>query len=94
MKQTIIHACRTNRGCIAISYRFRQKDDNLIPLSDGHFLIVHPDYLVKTEQELLPTHMYEVDLLGRCYRTYYVGDGIFDVYGEISAENKNLLVLS
>ncbi len=26
------------------------KDDNLIPLSDGHFLIVHPDYLVKTEQ--------------------------------------------
>ena len=70
------------------------KDDNLIPLSDGHFLIVHPDYLVKTEQGLLPTHIYEVDLLGRCYRTYYVGDGIFDVYGEISAENKNLLVLS
>ena len=33
-------------------------------------------------------------MLGRCYRTYYVGDGIFDVYGEISAENKNLLVLS
>jgi len=64
------------------------KDDNLIPLSDGHFLIVHPDYLVKTEQGLLPTHIYEVDLLGRCYRTYYVGDGIFDVYGEISAENK------
>ena len=38
------------------------KDDNLIPLSDGHFLIVHPDYLVKTEQGLLPTHIYEVDL--------------------------------
>ena len=64
------------------------KDDNLIPLSDGHFLIVHPDYLVKTEQGLLPTHIYEVDLLGRCYRTYYVGDGIFDVYGEISAERE------
>ena len=49
---------------------------------------------VQTEQGLLPTHASEVDLLGRCYRTYYVGDGIFDVYGEISAENKNLLVLS
>lgn len=70
------------------------KDNHVIPLSDGHFLIVHNDYLVKTTQGLLPTHLYEVDLLGRCYRTYYIGDGIFEVYGEISEANQNLLVLS
>ena len=68
------------------------KDDNLIPLSDGHFLIVHPDYLVKTEQGFTNTHMRWICLADVTAPTMWVM--AFLTYGEISAENKNLLVLS
>lgn len=78
------------RYCLAIpSY-----DSHMIPLSDGHFLLIHDKLRTRTDSRPLPTHLQEIDLLGRCYRTCYVGDGILNAYGEVSETNHNFLVLS
>ena len=78
----------TVRYCLAIP----ACDGKIIPLSDGHFLLVHDKLRTRTESKPLPTHLHEIDLLGRCYRTCYVGDGILHAYGEVSDENHNFLV--
>lgn len=69
-------------------------DSHMIPLSDGHFLLIHDKLRTRTGSKPLPTHLHEIDLLGRCYRTCYVGDGILNAYGEVSESNHNYLVLS
>lgn len=82
------------RGTIRYFLAIPSCDAKMIPLSEGHFLLVNDKIRTRTEQKPLPTHLYEVDLLGRCYQTYYVGNGIYNAYGEISPENPNLLVLA
>lgn len=78
------------RYCLAIP----ACDGKMIPLSDGHFILVHDRLRTRTESKPLPTHLHEMDLLGRCYRTCYVGDGILNAYGEVSGDNHNFFVLS
>lgn len=80
----------TVRYCLAIP----SCDANMIPLTDGHFLLIHDKLRTRTDSKPLPTHLHEIDLLGRCYRTCYVGDGILNTYGEVSETNHNFLVLS
>lgn len=85
---------RDERGTIRYFLAIPSCDAKMIPLSEGHFLLVNDKIRTRTGQKPLPTHLYEVDLLGRCYRTYYVGNGIYDAFGEISPDNPNLLVLA
>ncbi len=69
-------------------------EGHIIPLPEGHFLLIQDKLRTRTDTAPLPTHLLELDLLGRCYRTCYVGNGILDAYGEVSGDNHNLLVLS
>lgn len=85
---------RDEQGTIRYFLAIPSCDAKVIPLSDEHFLLVNDKIRTRTGQKPLPTHLYEVDLLGRCYRTYYVGNGIYEAYGELSPEQHNLLVLA
>lgn len=85
---------RDEQGTVRYFLAIPSCDARVIPLSGGHFLVVNDKIRTRTGQKPLPTHLYEVDLLGRCYRTYYVGNGIYEAYGEISPEQQNLLVLT
>lgn len=85
---------RDRRGDVRYCLSIPSCDAHLIPLSDGHFLLIHDKIRTRTDGRPLPTHLHEVDLLGRCYRTCYVGDGILNAYGEVSESNHNFLVLS
>lgn len=85
---------RDRNGIIRYCLSIPSCDGHLIPLSDGHFLLIHDKIRTRTDSRPLPTHLHEIDLLGRCYRTCYVGDGILNAYGEVSETNHNFLVLS
>lgn len=65
----------------------------LYPLPNQHFLLLNDKMRMRTGAEPLPTHIHEIDLLGRNYRTCYVGNGIQEII-ETSDEQGNLLVLT
>lgn len=50
--------------------------NDVTPYGDHHFLIRDCRICTPAETAPLPTHLYEVDVLGRVYRTCYVGCGI------------------
>lgn len=50
--------------------------DDVIPYGDHHFLVRDCHICTPAETAPLPTHLYETDVLGRVYRTCYVGCGI------------------
>lgn len=62
-------------------------EEGMIPLNNQQFLFVDGSIRTYTGKEPLPTHLYEMDLLGRVYRTYYVGSGICHIYGELPEGN-------
>jgi len=61
--------------------------EDIIAVGNDQFLFVDGSIRTYTGSEPLPTHLYEMDLLGRVYRTYYVGSGICHVYGELPEGN-------
>lgn len=67
-------------------------DGKLYPLSDKHFLLVDDKMRTRTGAKPMPTHIHEIDLLGRNYRTCYVGTGIQQIY-EAGDESGNLLAV-
>ena len=69
-------------GNIRYSLSVAASDAKIIPISHGHFLLADAAVRTRTGQLPLPTHLHEFDLLGRFYRTYYVGSGITDIAGE------------
>lgn len=68
------------------------RNGELYPLSDSHFLLINDKMRTRTGSEPLPTHIHEIDLLGRNYRTCFVGNGILDIYATAD-EQGNLLVV-
>lgn len=50
--------------------------DDVIPYGDNHFLVRDCHICTPAETAPLPTHLYETDVLGRVYRTCYVGCGV------------------
>lgn len=73
---------RDSAGEIRYFLTLPSHDAGLIPLSGNRFLTADADIRTRTGKQPLPTHLYELDLLGRVYRTFYVGSGICQVYGE------------
>ncbi len=65
----------------------------IYPLPNGHFLLVNDKMRTRTGAEPLPTHIHEVDLLGRTYQTCYVGSGIEHVYNACDEENHLLVTI-
>lgn len=50
--------------------------DDIVPYGDHHFLVRDCHICTPAEAAPLPTHLYETDVIGRVYRTCYVGCGI------------------
>ncbi|MCH5251614.1 MAG: aryl-sulfate sulfotransferase [Lachnospiraceae bacterium] len=76
---------RDDEGNIRYYLNVPAGDIGIVPISDQRFLLADAAIRTRTGQMPLPTHLYEFDLLGRFYRTYYVGNGIADIVGEKEA---------
>lgn len=68
------------------------QDRNLYPLASHRFIVVNDHLRTRTGNEPLPTHVHEIDLLGRTYQTTYIGSGIQKIY-EPADEQGNLLAV-
>jgi hypothetical protein len=66
------------------------KPKDILALSNRHFLLKSNRIGIPTEDGLMSTHLYEADLLGRVYRTCYVGSGIAMLLAE--TEDKHLVL--
>lgn len=67
-------------------------DAGLTAISDDRFLMADARVRTRTGRFPLPTHLYEFDLLGRFYHTYYIGSGIDEIYGEREASGNFCIV--
>ena len=54
----------------------------ILSLANNRFLVPDHEICTPTNEIPLSTHLYEVDLLGRVFRTYYIGTGIKSILGE------------
>jgi hypothetical protein len=61
--------------------------EDILPLANNRFLFKNNSMGTPTESKPLATHLYEADLFGRIYRTYYVGNGVASVDGETPEGN-------
>lgn len=68
-------------------------DNQVLPLANGRILVLDNRVCTPANPAPLPTHLHELDLLGRVFRTCYVGGGVLDILGE-SAETGNLYLLT
>lgn len=80
------------RGNIRYILTIPTQNEQLYPLPNGHFLLINDKMRTRTGAEPLPTHIHEIDLLGRNYRTCYVGNGIQQVYNTSDADKHLLLI--
>lgn len=83
---------RDKNGNVRYMLTIPTQDNKLYPLPNHHYLIVNEKKRIRTGSEPLPTHVHEIDLLGRTYRTCFVGNGVQAIY-EASDEQGNLLVV-
>lgn len=65
----------------------------LIAISNDRYLLAEKEIATPTFREPQSTHLHELNLLGRFYRTYYIASGIHDSFCE-KEPGGNLLVLS
>lgn len=83
---------RDKNGNVRYMLTIPTQNNKLYPLPNQHYLLVNEKKRTRTGAEPLPTHVHEIDLLGRTYRTCFVGNGIQAVY-EASDEQGNFLVV-
>lgn len=83
---------RDKDGNIRYILTIPSQNGQLYPLPDNHFLLINDKMRTRTGSEPLPTHIHEIDLLGRTYRTCYVGSGIEHICNTNDEENHLLVV--
>lgn len=66
-------------------------NNTVVPLKDGQFLAADARYQTLVQGQFYPTHLYEMDALGRVMHTFYIGNGIVRIPGE-KEDNGNLLI--
>lgn len=64
-----------------------------VSIGGGRYLIISSSVKTPVNGELLPTLMYEVDLMGRVFRAFYVGTGIMKIFGK-AKDSDNILIAS
>lgn len=80
-------------GDIRYIMSYRPRGYGFFELANGRFIMMERQTLVPTYLIPHSTQMYEVDYLGRVYRTYYVPNGVHHDVCEMTP-NGNLLVAS
>lgn len=80
-------------GDIRYYMRYRPRGYGLFQLANGRFIMLERQTLLPTYMIPHSTQMYEIDYLGRVYRTYYVPNGIHHDVCEMTPGG-NLLVAS
>ncbi|MCH5264492.1 MAG: aryl-sulfate sulfotransferase [Lachnospiraceae bacterium] len=84
---------RDCEGTIRYFLNVPASDAGLTAISDNRFLMADAAIRTRTGQFPLPTHLYEFDLLGRFYRTFYIGSGI-DAICEEKEPSGNLNIVT
>ena len=64
------------QGDIRYMMRFRPRGYGFFPVANDRFIVMERQTLLPTQLIPHSTQMYEMDYLGRVYRTYYVPNGI------------------
>ncbi|MCI5882568.1 MAG: aryl-sulfate sulfotransferase [Eubacterium sp.] len=80
-------------GEIRYMMKFRPRGYGFFPLANGRFIVMERQTLLPTQLIPHSTQMYEMDYLGRVYRTYYVPNGIHHDVCEMTPGG-NLLIAS
>ncbi len=81
------------QGDIRYMMRFRPRGYGFFPVANDRFIVMERQTLLPTQLIPHSTQMYEMDYLGRVYRTYYVPNGIHHDVCEMTPGG-NLLVAS
>lgn len=81
------------QGDIRYMMRFRPRGYGFFPVANDRFIVMERQTLLPTPLIPHSTQMYEMDYLGRVYRTYYVPNGIHHDVCEMTPGG-NLLVAS
>lgn len=92
-KSTIYPMAFDENGDIRYVMLFRPRGYGFFELANGRFIVMERQTLVPTYMIPHSTQMYEMDYLGRVYRTYYVPNGIHHDVCEMTPGG-NLLVVS
>lgn len=80
-------------GDIRYYMKYRPRGYGLFQLANGRFIMMERQTLLPTYMVPHSTQMYEIDYLGRVYRTYYVPNGIHHDVCEMTPGG-NLLIVS
>lgn len=83
---------KDEKGNIRYMLTISAQNQALYPLDSLRFLVINDHLRTRTGEEPLPTHIHEVDLLGRTYQTTYIGSGIKKIL-QASDSQGNLLAL-
>lgn len=81
------------QGDIRYMMRFRPRGYGFFPVANDRFMVMERQTLLPTPLIPHSTQMYEMDYLGRVYRTYYVPNGIHHDVCEMTPGG-NLLIAS
>ncbi len=92
-KSTVYPFAFDEYGDVRYIMTFRPRGYGYFPLANGRFIVMERQALVPTYMIPHSTQMYEMDWLGRVYRTYYVPNGIHHDVCEMTPGG-NLLVVS
>lgn len=84
---------RDKQGNIRYLLAIPTRDGELYPITDNHFLLVNDKMRTRTGAKPMPTHIHEIDLLGRTYHTCYVGAGIQKIYQTDDERSKLIVVI-
>lgn len=84
---------RDRQGNIRYLLEIPTRDGELYPIADNHFLLVNDKMRTRTGAKPMPTHIHEIDLLGRTYHTCYVGAGIRKIYQTGDERSKLIVVI-
>lgn len=92
-KSTAYPAAFDEKGDIRYYMLYRPRGYGFFELANGRFIMMERQTLLPTKMIPHSTQMYEIDYLGRVYRTYYVPNGIHHDVCEMTPGG-NLLVVS
>ena len=81
------------QGDVRYVMRFRPRGYGFFPVANDRFIVMERQTLLPTQLIPHSTQMYEMDYLGRVYRTYYVPNGIHHDVCEMTPGG-NLLIAS
>lgn len=82
-----------NAGNVRYILTIPAKEGKLYAMSNDHYLLMNDKMRTRTGAEPLPTHIHEVDLLGRIYRTCHIGSGILAIREAVDEQDHLRVVI-